>query len=40
VFTAEIPQGVGEEKYDETVSSMIGVLRYGTGMPFKRSIAF
>jgi len=36
VFTAEIPQGVGEEKYDETVSSMIGVLRYGTGMPFNR----
>lgn len=36
VFTADTPEGVGEEKYDETVSSMVGVLRYGTGMPFNR----
>lgn len=36
VFTADTPEGVGEEKYDETVSSMVGVFRYGTGMPFNR----
>jgi len=36
VFTAAAPEGVGEEKYDETVSAMVGVLRYGTGMPFNR----
>ena len=36
VFTAEAPAGVGTEKYDETASSMIGMLRYGTGLPFNR----
>jgi transposase len=36
VFTAAPPEGVGEEKYDETVSSMVGMLRYGAGMPFNR----
>jgi len=33
---AEPPAGVGEEKYDATASSMIGLLKYGTGMPFHR----
>ena len=36
VFTAPSPAGVGTEKYDATVSSMIGVLKYGSGMPFHR----
>lgn len=36
VFTAPAPAGVGEEKYDATVASMIGVLKYGSGMPFNR----
>ena len=36
VFTARSPDGVGEEKYDATVGSMIGLLKYGTGMPFNR----
>jgi transposase len=36
VFTAEAPKGLGEEKYDETAASMIGLLRYGTGLPFNR----
>ena len=36
VFTADAPEGVGKEKYDETASSMVAVLRYGTGMPFNR----
>jgi len=36
VFTAQAPEGVGEKKYDETSGSMIGLLRYGTGVPFNR----
>ncbi len=36
VFTAEPPEGLGAEKYDATVSSMIGLLKYGTGCPFNR----
>lgn len=36
VFKAKPPAGVGTAKYDETVPSMIGLLKYGTGMPFTR----
>jgi transposase len=36
VFTAAAPDGVGEEKYDESVASMVAVFRYGTGIPFNR----
>lgn len=36
VFTARALEGVGEEKYDETVAAMIGLLRYGCGLPFNR----
>jgi transposase len=36
VFTAKAPASVGEKKYDETVASMIGLLKYGTGLPFNR----
>jgi transposase len=36
VFTAPAPEGVGNEKYDETAASMIGLLKYGAGMPFNR----
>jgi hypothetical protein len=36
VFTANSPQGVGEKKYDETAASMIGLLKYGCGLPFNR----
>ena len=36
VFTAEAPEGVGEEKYDETAASMIALLRYGSGFPWTR----
>ena len=36
VFTAEEPEGVGSEKYDETAAAMIAQLRYGSGMPFQR----
>ncbi|HUE14857.1 MAG TPA: transposase [Planctomycetaceae bacterium] len=37
VFTADLPEGTGEEKYDATVGSMIALLKYGTGMPFRRA---
>jgi transposase len=36
LFTAPAPAGVGEEKYDHTVASMIGLLKYGSGLPFNR----
>ena len=36
VFTAQAPAGVGEEKYDETATSMIGLVKYGAGVPFNR----
>jgi transposase len=36
VFTAAAPEGVGEEKYDETAASMVGLLKYGAGLPFNR----
>jgi hypothetical protein len=38
VFTAAAPQGVDPEadKYDVTVASMIGLLKYGSGFPFNR----
>ncbi len=36
VFTAEEPEGVGPEKYDETASAMIAQLKYGSGIPFYR----
>lgn len=36
VFTAKAPEGVGEEKFDETVASMVAMLRYGSGLPFYR----
>ncbi|MEK7862467.1 MAG: transposase, partial [Chloroflexota bacterium] len=36
VHGAEPPAGVGTEKYDATAASMIGLLKYGTGMPFHR----
>jgi len=36
VFTAEEPETAGAAKYDETALAMIAVMKYGTGMPFKR----
>jgi transposase len=36
VFTAQAPGGLGEAKYDETAVSTLGLLKYGTGMPFAR----
>ena len=36
VYTATAPAGVGTEKYDATAASMVGLLKYGTGLPFNR----
>lgn len=36
IFTAPAPEGIGDEKYDATASSMVGLLKYGTGLPFNR----
>lgn len=36
VFEAEAPQGMGEKKYDESAAAMIGLLKYGSGLPFYR----
>ncbi len=36
VFTAELPQAAGTRKYDATAASMIGLLKYGSGLPFNR----
>src|SRR3954451_4596829 len=36
VFTAEEPEGIGPEKYDETAAAMVAQLKYGSGVPFNR----
>ena len=36
VFTAEAPAAAGPAKYDATAGSMIGLLKYGSGLPFNR----
>ena len=36
VFTAESPAEAGPRKYDATAGSMIGLLKYGSGLPFNR----
>ncbi len=36
VFTAQEPEGVGEDKYDESAAAMIAQLKYGSGTPFHR----
>lgn len=36
VYTAEAPEGVGPEKYDASCGAMVGLLRYGAGLPFNR----
>lgn len=36
VFLADTPAEAGANKYDETASAMVGLLKYGTGFPFYR----
>jgi transposase len=36
VFTADAPAEAGQTKYDARAGSMIGLLKYGSGLPFNR----
>lgn len=36
LFTAPAPKDVADVKYDHTAASMIGLLKYGSGLPFNR----
>jgi len=36
VFSAAAPEGVGDEKYDEAATAMVGMLRFGVGLPHNR----
>ena len=36
VFTAAVPESADADKYDVTAIAMIALLKYGTGVPFKR----
>jgi transposase len=36
VFTAPAPEAAGDRKYDATAGSMVGLLKYGSGLPFNR----
>jgi transposase len=36
VFTADLPKEAGQQKYDAQAGAMIGLLKYGCGLPFNR----
>lgn len=36
VYTAPAPEGIGDDKYDASAMSVIGLLKYGAGLPFNR----
>lgn len=36
IYTAQAPESVGEDKYDDTAAAMIAQLKYGSGLPFYR----
>ena len=36
VFTADVPDDVKDEKYDESAMAIVTLLKYGTGFPFSR----
>lgn len=36
IFTAELPEEAGPERYDPSVPAVIATLRYGEGMPWNR----
>jgi transposase len=36
VYEAQPPEGVGEKKYEESAGAMIGLFRYGSGVPWCR----
>jgi len=35
-FTAAPPEGVGDDKYDESATALLALLRYGYGLPLNR----
>ena len=35
-FTAKLPEDIGSQKYDETATAIIALLKYGNGFPFYR----
>ncbi len=39
-FTAKLPEDIGDQKYDETVTAIIALLKYGNGFPFYRMAQF
>jgi len=39
IFTAQAPQEIKDEKYDETAGAIIPLLKYGNGLPFSRLAA-
>jgi transposase len=39
ILTAPVPAGVGPDKYDESVAALLGLLRYGVGLPHTRIAA-
>jgi len=36
VFTADLPEGCADEKYDASAGSIVALLKYGGGFPFHR----
>ena len=36
VFTAEAPEGVGQQKYEQSATAMVALLKYACGLPFNR----
>ena len=36
IFTAQPPEDIGQDKYDEKAGAMIAILKYGSGFPFYR----
>lgn len=36
IFTADLPPEAGQQKYDESATAMLAVLRYGSGLPLNR----
>ena len=35
-YSADVPEGVREDKYEESAAAMVAQLKYGSGMPFYR----
>lgn len=36
IFTADVPQAAGDDKYDHSAVAMLALLKYGAGTPFHR----